>query len=63
MPFDERTRKLAEIAVRYSVNVKPNEKIIISGGIEAIPFLIECLINLCYFLFFEFEFILFNLFR
>jgi len=41
MPFDERTRKLAEIAVRYSVNVKPNEKIIISGGIEAIPFLIE----------------------
>ena len=41
MPFDERTRKLAEIAVRYSINVKPQEKIIISGGSEAIPFLVE----------------------
>ncbi len=41
MPVDLRTRKLAQIAVRYSVFVKPGEKVIISGGTEAIPFLIE----------------------
>lgn len=41
MPVDIRTRKLAQLAVRYSVFVKPNEKIIISGGSEAIPFMIE----------------------
>ncbi len=41
MSFDERTRRLAEIAVRYSINVKLNEKIIINGGSEAIPFLVE----------------------
>ena len=41
MPTDLRTRKLAQLAVRYSVFVKPKEKVIISGGSEAIPFLVE----------------------
>jgi len=41
MPVDLRTRKLAQLAVRYSVFVKPGEKVIISGEAEAIPFLIE----------------------
>ena len=41
MPLYLRTRKLAQIAVRYSVFVKPGEKVIISGDIESIPFLIE----------------------
>ena len=41
MPVDLRTRKLAQIAVRYSVKVKKGEKVIISGGSEAIPFLVE----------------------
>lgn len=41
MPVDLRTRKLAQLAVRYCVSVKPGEKIIISGGIEAVPFLVE----------------------
>jgi len=41
MSVDIRTRKLAQLAVRYSVFVKPEEKVIISGGSEAIPFLVE----------------------
>ena len=41
MPIDTRARKLAQLAVRYSVNVKPGEKVIISGGNEAVPFLVE----------------------
>ena len=41
MPVDMRTRKLAQQTVRYSVFVKPNEKVVISGGTEAIPFIIE----------------------
>jgi len=41
MPTDLRTRKLAKLAVNYSVFVKPGEKVIISGGTEAIPFLVE----------------------
>jgi len=41
MPTDLRTRKLAQLAVRYSVFVKPGEKVIISGGNEAIDFLVE----------------------
>ncbi|VVB78659.1 Thermophilic metalloprotease (M29) [uncultured archaeon] len=41
MPTDLRTRKLAQLAVRYSVHVKPGEKVIISGGSESIPFLVE----------------------
>jgi len=38
---DPRTRKLAQLAVREGVKVKPGHKIIISGGSEAIPFLVE----------------------
>lgn len=41
MPVDLRTRRLAQLAVRYSIGVKPGEKIIISGSVEAIPFLVE----------------------
>lgn len=41
MPIDIRTKKLAQLTVRYSVFVKPGEKVIISGGTESIPFLIE----------------------
>jgi len=41
MPVDLRTRKLAQVAVRYSVFVKPGEKVIISGKADTIPFLIE----------------------
>ncbi|MEK9184836.1 MAG: aminopeptidase [Patescibacteria group bacterium] len=41
MPIDLRTQKLAQLAVRYSVAVKPGEKVIIFGGTEAIPFLVE----------------------
>src|SRR3989344_1840579 len=41
MPIDLRTRKLAQLAVRYSVSVRPGENVIISGGSEAIPFLTE----------------------
>ena len=41
MPVDLRTRKLAQLAVRYSVAVKPGEKVIISGGSEAMDFLVE----------------------
>lgn len=41
MPVDLRTRRLAQLAVKYSVAVKPGEKVIISGGSEAIDFLTE----------------------
>jgi len=41
MPLDLRTRELAKLAVRYSVKVKKGEKVVISGGSEAIPFLVE----------------------
>jgi len=41
MPVDLRTRRLAKIAVNYCVKVKPGEKVILSGGSEAIPFLVE----------------------
>jgi len=41
MPLDLRTRELAKIAVNYSVKVKPKEKVIISGGLEAMDFLVE----------------------
>lgn len=41
MPIDIRTKKLAQLTVRHSVFVKPGEKVIISGGPEAIPFLQE----------------------
>jgi len=39
--MDPRTRKLAQLAVRKGVNVKPGHKVIISGGTEAVPFLVE----------------------
>lgn len=41
MPIDLRTRKLAQQTVRYSVFVKPGEKVVISGGSESIPFMVE----------------------
>ncbi|MBT3690900.1 aminopeptidase [archaeon] len=41
MPVDLRTRKLAQLAVKYSVNVAKGEKVILSGGSESIPFLVE----------------------
>jgi len=41
MPVDLRTRKLAQIAVRYSIAVKPGEKVIINGGFESVPFMVE----------------------
>lgn len=41
MPVDLRTRKLAQLAVRYSVGAKKGEKVIISGNAEALPFLQE----------------------
>ncbi len=41
MPVDLRTRKLAELAVKYSVAVKPGEHVIISGEAAALPFLVE----------------------
>ncbi len=39
--LDLRTRRLAQLAVRYSIAVKPGENIMISGGEESIPFLVE----------------------
>lgn len=39
--MDIRTRKLAQLAVRRCVKARPNHKIIISGGSESIPFLVE----------------------
>jgi aminopeptidase len=39
--LDLRTRELAKLAVNYSVAVKPGENVIISGGEESIPFLVE----------------------
>lgn len=41
MAVDIRTRKLAQLAVRECVKVKPGYKVIISGGSEALPFLVE----------------------
>ena len=41
MPVDMRARKLAQLAVKYSVGAKKGEKVIISGGAEAMPFLQE----------------------
>lgn len=39
--MDPRTRKLAQLAVREGIKVKPGHKVIISGGSESIPFLVE----------------------
>ncbi len=38
--MDMRTRKLAKLVVNYSVNVKPNENVVISGGTEAEEFIV-----------------------
>ena len=40
MPLDLRTQKLAKLIVDYSVSVKPNENVIISGRTEAQDFII-----------------------
>ncbi|MCX6741826.1 MAG: aminopeptidase [Candidatus Pacearchaeota archaeon] len=40
MPLDLRTQKLAKLVVRYSVFVKPNENVVISGSTEAQDFMI-----------------------
>ena len=40
MPIDLRTQKLAKLLVNYSVFVKPNENVVLSGGEEAKDFLI-----------------------
>ena len=39
--MDQRTRKLAQQTIRYSLNVKPETNVIISGGIEAQEFILE----------------------
>lgn len=41
MPLDLRTRKLAKLVAEHSVFVKKGEKVIISGCVEAIPFMVE----------------------
>ncbi len=41
MPIDLRLRKLANLAVNYSVALKPGETVILSGDSNAIPFLTE----------------------
>jgi aminopeptidase len=41
MPVDLRARKLAQLAVRYSLKVKPGETVMIHGEEETIPFLVE----------------------
>ena len=41
MPLDMRTRKLAQLAVRYSTKVKKGEYVMISGREESMPFLVE----------------------
>lgn len=41
MPVDIRARKLAKLVVGYCVNVKPKEKVIISGDRESLPLLVE----------------------
>ena len=35
MPIDLRTQALAKLLVKYSVFVKPNENVIISGSTES----------------------------
>ena len=38
--MDIRTRELAKLVVDYALEIKPNENVILSGGIEAQEFLI-----------------------
>lgn len=39
--MDIRARKLAEVILKYSFNLKPGDKLLISGGEETIPFIKE----------------------
>jgi len=41
MPVDLRARKLAKLIINYSLSLKQGEKVIISGGSEAEPFIVE----------------------
>ncbi|HDL02247.1 MAG TPA: hypothetical protein ENH20_00250, partial [Candidatus Pacearchaeota archaeon] len=38
--MDPRTKALAKLVVDYALKVKKNENVILSGGIEAEPFLL-----------------------
>jgi aminopeptidase len=40
MPIDEKTKKLAKLVVNYSLQIKHNENVIISGSTEAEPFIV-----------------------
>ncbi|TSC94717.1 MAG: aminopeptidase [Candidatus Berkelbacteria bacterium Athens1014_28] len=40
MPIDNRTKKLAKIVVNYSLSVKHDENVVISGSIEASDFVV-----------------------
>lgn len=39
--MDIRARKLAEVILKYSFDLKPGDKLLISGGEETIPFIKE----------------------
>jgi len=39
--LDLRIKKLAQLVVKYSIKAKPDQNIMISGGKESIPFLVE----------------------
>jgi aminopeptidase len=50
--FDERVEKLAKLCVHYSVDVRPKEKVVIRGSVEASPLIAEiykeCLLSDAY---------------
>ncbi len=41
MPIDTRARKLAQLAVKFGIEMREGDKVILSGGHEATPFLTE----------------------
>ena len=41
MPVDLRARKLANLAVKFCIEAKPGDKVVISGAEESLPFLTE----------------------
>lgn len=49
---DHRIEKLAKLSVQYSVAVKPKEKVLITGSVEAVPLITElykeCLLSDAY---------------
>lgn len=49
---DPRVEKLAKLCVNYSVGVKPHEKVIIEGSVQALPLMREiyreCLLSDAY---------------